>query len=137
MRVSYQLLFWSLRKKIIPVENLSFEDKVYWIKFIHELDHICFKALEQRAICCGYDWPDTKTICTGICKNCQTCNEINIGKTVFNNLSSHKRGFPLDSIHMDIAGPFHLSSKNNNSILVVVGAFTSFIWLFPLYTLSL
>ena len=126
-------LFDETTNLIGPDFNLPIEEKMAKVKKIHDIDHMSSKILELRARCSGDEWDDVSEVCNVISKNCQSCNEINIGKTKFNHLSSHKRGYPLDSIHMDIAGPFtDIGVNGENVILVAVDAFTSFVWLKPL-----
>lgn len=42
-----------------------------------------------------------------------------------------KEAIPLDTLHIDHLGPMPSTNKNYNHILVIVDAFTKFVWLYP------
>lgn len=43
----------------------------------------------------------------------------------------HKENTPLNTYHIDHIGPLESTHKNYNHILVVIDAFTKFVWLYP------
>ncbi|XP_060758004.1 uncharacterized protein LOC132868818 [Neoarius graeffei] len=72
----------------------------------------------------GYQIPDVHLFV----KKCQHCNECKAaGPLKRAQLQSYQAGAPLDRLHLDILGPFPVSSSGNKYILVIIDQFTRWV----------
>ena len=61
-------------------------------------------------------------------KGCKVCNRNKKGnRTPRAGQRLYHSGYPMERVHIDIMGPFHLSSKGNRYILVMVDQFTKWV----------
>lgn len=80
-----------------------------------------------------YWFPKMKKTVTKYIKNCLHClyNKNKSGKKEGQLFPIPKYARPFHTLHMDHVGPFVKSSKGNCHILVLVDAFTKFVFVFP------
>lgn len=65
-------------------------------------------------------------------KRCQHCNACKAkGPVKRAKLQSYQAGAPLDCLHLDILGPFPISSSGNKYILIIIDQFTRWVEAFP------
>lgn len=81
------------------------------------------KTLER--LCQSYHWHGMSEDVRLFIKTCQLCNACKSrGVAKRAKLQSYQAGAPLDRVHLDILGPFPVSSSGNKYILVIIDQFT-------------
>ena len=61
-------------------------------------------------------------------KSCSVCNKNKkTSRPARSALGSYHAGFPMERVHLDIVGPFHISKSGNRYILVMVDQFTKWV----------
>lgn len=102
------------------------------IKNIHEQDHSAahkVKAIVSR----DYDIPKLNKKIEGVINNCVTCilATKKLGKKECFLNPIQKIDVPLHTLHVDHLGPLPSTAKTYKHLLLVVDAFTKFVWIYP------
>lgn len=129
------VLFKELEGKYLFVIPKSMEYNV--IKQVHDRGHFCdlkVKSMIEES----YFIDDLLKKIKKMSSNCVNCILINrkSGKQECFLRPIDKLDVPLHTLHMDHVGPLPSTSKNYNELLVVVDAFTKFVWIFACKTKS-
>ena len=97
-------------------------------------DHGHFSAPKTEAMLKRDFWmPGTKSLAENVVKNCILCilAERKSGKQEGWLRPLDKGSVPLETLHIDHAGPMTKTKKQYRHLLVVVDAFSKFVWLYP------
>lgn len=102
------------------------------IRSVHERGHIC-AAKTEAVIRQDYDISELKKKIEKVISNCVCCilAARKAGKKEGYLHPIDKHGVPLHTYHIDHFGPMESTAKSYKHVLVIVDAFTKFVWLYP------
>lgn len=105
------------------------------IRDAHEKGHVGIKYTEKN-IKDYYFIPKLRQKVEKIIANCVHCLLVNHKKGKKEGLLHplHKEDIPLKTYHIDHIGPLESTHKNYKYILVIIDAFTKFVWIYPTKT---
>jgi len=133
--VKNSLLFKEVDGNLCIVVPKSMQSQI--IRQAHERGH--FSIAKTEALLRRDYWiPNVKTKIEKIIKNCIACilAEKKQGKQEGFLNPIEKGEVPLDTYHVDHVGPLPSTKKNYKHILVVIDAFSKFVWLYATKTTS-
>lgn len=96
----------------------------------HHGARLMFKALFRE----GYYWNGMLRDCKARAENCAQCLQYNIQHDGYHPLQPMVTSFPMERLHVDLAGPFPTSTNGYNYVLVMVCSFTRYCVLVNLYS---
>ncbi|GJJ75509.1 hypothetical protein EMPS_07867 [Entomortierella parvispora] len=95
----------------------------------HALGHLGANAMVRSIHAEQYTWPHLTDDCLNWVKKCSECQKYNISIKGYHPLKAIHANLPGDHMAMDLAGPFKLSKKGNEILLIVVDVCTRFVFL--------
>jgi transposase InsO family protein len=132
--VAHDILYKRVAKKLVPVIPSSLYKKVAQIFHDHPISgHLGVDRTHKRLKSHAF-WPGMRKYVQNYIKTCDICQKCKPSNTKPPGLmksSCHER--PWDTVYLDLMGPYVKSAPGRfEYILVVVDAFTRFVFLFPL-----
>lgn len=109
----------------------------YIIKTMHEKGHICAAKVESL-VKQEYDIVDLKRKVARVLANCVPCilSSRKAGKQEGYYNPIEKLAIPLHTYHIDHLGPMPSTAKKYQYLFVVVDAFTKYMWIYPVKTVT-
>ncbi|GBL86110.1 hypothetical protein AVEN_89143-1 [Araneus ventricosus] len=123
--------------KYLNGRELIVAPKVELIKLAHENGHFSVVKTEE-IVKQEFFIPNLTNVVKSVIVNCIPC-------ILANKKSGKKEGFlnpipkeeiPLSTYHIDFIGPLTSTNKSYQHIFTIIDAFTKFIWLYPVKTVS-
>ncbi|GFU93676.1 hypothetical protein TNCV_3497271 [Trichonephila clavipes] len=127
------MMYLNGRELIVTLKAIQAE----LIKLIHENGHFSVGKTEE-IVKQEFFIPNLSNVVKKVIVNCVPCilaNKKTGKKEGFLNPIS-KESIPLSTYHVDFIGPLPSTNKSYQHIFTVVDAFTKFIWLYPVKTVS-
>jgi len=127
--IKHGILYKDPVKELIVVPTLM-EEEI--IRMAHKQGHFSVKRT-QEAVEKTFYIPNLSKKVIRVVKSCVECiiSEGKAGKKEGFLTPINKDDKPLETYHVDHVGPIEQTSKNYNYILVVIDAFSKFVWLHP------
>ncbi|KAK3819136.1 MAG: hypothetical protein JOS17DRAFT_778170 [Linnemannia elongata] len=108
-----------LKDKSVPRITVAAKDRPSLMTEVHSLGHIGANKMVDKIHAQDKTWPFMVKDCLEHVKKCPECQRINITRKGYHPLKAIHAHLPGEHMTVDLAGEFHLSSKNNKYLLVL------------------